>query len=121
MTFFNDFKEFLAQGRMFEMAIGVGVGASFSGVVTSVMDDFFMPIITFFMRHIDFSSFFLVLQEGEPGGPYTNLSAAKEAGALTLNLGSLLTSLITFVLVTVFLFLVFKFVVKLYTSRLNVE
>jgi len=104
----KEFKEFALKGNMLEMAVGIIIGASFSGVVNSLVNDVIMPPIGMLLGGADFSELFLVLQAGDPGVPYATLALAKEAGAVTLNYGMFINTLINFLVVAVSLFLVIR-------------
>ncbi|HSG26051.1 MAG TPA: large conductance mechanosensitive channel protein MscL [Anaerolineales bacterium] len=104
----KEFKEFAMKGNMLEMAVGIIIGASFSGVVNSLVNDVLMPPIGLLLGGADFAELFAVLQAGDPGGPYATLALAKEAGAVTLNYGMFINTLINFLVVAVSLFLVIR-------------
>jgi large conductance mechanosensitive channel len=104
----KEFKEFAVQGNMLDMAVGIILGASFSGVVNSLVNDLLMPTIGLLLGGADFSELFILLKAGQPGGPYATLALAKEAGAVTLNYGLFVNTLINFLVVAFSLFLVIR-------------
>lgn len=104
----KEFKEFALKGNMLEMAVGIIIGASFSGVVNSLVNDLLMPPIGLLLGGADFSELFVLLKAGAPAGPYATLALAKEAGAVTMNYGMFINTLINFLVVAVSLFLVIR-------------
>ena len=104
----NEFKEFAAKGNMLDMAVGIVIGAAFATIIGSLVNDIIMPPIGMALGGVDFAEFFAVLREGDPAGPYATLAAAKEAGAVTMNWGIFVNSLITFLIVAFALFMVIK-------------
>ena len=104
----KEFKEFAAKGNMLDMAVGIVIGAAFATIISSLVNDIIMPPIGLALGGVDFSEFFAVLRQGDPAGPYATLAAAQEAGAVTVNWGVFVNSLITFLIVAFALFLVIK-------------
>jgi large conductance mechanosensitive channel len=101
----NEFKKFALKGNMVDMAVGIVIGAAFGTIVSSLVDDIFMPPIGLLLGGVDFSDFFIVLK-GD--GTYASVAAAKAAGAVTLNLGLFINACIKFLIVAFALFLVVK-------------
>jgi large conductance mechanosensitive channel len=110
----NDFKAFVMRGNVMDLAVGVIIGAAFGGVVKSLVDDVIMPPIGLATGGIDFANMFVVLKEGTTAGPYATVAAAKEAGAVTLNYGLFVNTVITFLIVALAIFVLIKMVNKLY-------
>jgi large conductance mechanosensitive channel len=104
----KEFKEFAIKGNMIEMAVGIIIGASFSGVVNSLVNDLLMPPIGLLLGGADFAELFALLKDGVPGGPYSTLALAQEAGAVTLNYGLFINTIINFLIVAFSLFLVIR-------------
>jgi len=104
----KEFKEFAVKGNMLDMAVGIIIGAAFGTIVTSLVNDIIMPPIGLAMGGLDFSQLHLVLQSGSPPGPYATLAAAQEAGAVTLNWGSFINHVLSFLIVAFSVFLVVK-------------
>lgn len=98
----NEFKEFVMRGSVVDLAVGFIVGAAFSGIVTSLVNDILMPPFGLLLGKVDFSSLFISLS----GQHYPSLAAAKVAGAATINYGLFINGLINFVIVVLVLFLV---------------
>lgn len=105
---FKEFKEFAMRGNVVDMAVGIIIGAAFGTIVNSLVNDVIMPPIGLVLGGVDFSSLFVTLKEGTAPGPYATPAAAKDASAVTLNLGIFINSLISFAIVTFALFLVVK-------------
>lgn len=106
---FKDFKEFAMRGSVVDMAVGIVIGAAFGAIVKSFVDDVLMPPIGLLLGNVDFSNLFITLKEGaKAAGPYASLVAAKAAGAVTLNLGLFINTVISFVIIAFAVFLVIK-------------
>jgi large conductance mechanosensitive channel len=104
----KEFKEFALRGNVVDMAVGIVIGGAFGTIVTSLVNDVLMPPIGLLIGGVDFSSMFLVLKDGTAAGPYATPAAAKEAGAVTLNMGLFINAIISFVIVAFALFVVVK-------------
>jgi large conductance mechanosensitive channel len=105
----KDFKEFAMRGNVVDMAIGIVIGAAFGTIVKSFVDDVLMPPIGLLLGNVDFSNLFVTLKEGaKAAGPYASLAAAKAAGAVTLNLGVFINTIISFIIIAFAVFLVIK-------------
>ena len=105
---FKEFKEFAMRGNVLDMAVGIVIGAAFGAIVTSFVADVIMPPIGLLLGDIDFANLFVILKEGKVPGPYESLTAAKEAGAVTINYGVFLNSVISFLIVAFAIFLLIK-------------
>ncbi len=104
----DEFKKFALKGNIFDMAVGIIIGAAFSPIVKSFVDDVLMPPIGMLLGGVDFTDLFLVLKQGAAAGPYPTLAAAKEAGAVTINYGSFINTVINFLIVGWAVFLLVK-------------
>ena len=105
----KDFKEFAMRGSVVDMAVGIVIGAAFGTIVKSFVDDVLMPPIGLLLGNVDFSNLFITLKDGaKAAGPYASLVAAKAAGAVTLNLGLFINTIISFVIIAFAVFLVIK-------------
>jgi large conductance mechanosensitive channel len=100
----QDFKKFIARGNVLDMAVGIIIGAAFTTVVKSLVEDVIMPPIGRITGGVDFSNLFINLS----GGEYASLAAAREAGAATINYGLFLNNLISFLIVAYVVFLIVK-------------
>jgi large conductance mechanosensitive channel len=106
---FKEFREFAMRGNVMDMAVGIIIGAAFGTIVNSLVQDVIMPPIGLLLGHVDFSNLFLVLKEGtKAAGPYTTVAAAKAAGAVTINFGVFLNTIISFVVVAFAVFLLIR-------------
>jgi large conductance mechanosensitive channel len=104
----KEFKEFAMEGNMIDLAVGIIIGAAFSGVVNSLVNDIIMPPIGLLLGGADFSELFILLKAGTPAAPYISLAAAQEAGAVTLNYGMFVNALINFLVVALSIFFVIR-------------
>ena len=109
----KEFKEFAVKGNVVDMAVGIIIGAAFTGVVQSLVKDIMMPPLGLLMGGMDFSEFFVVLQEGTPAPPYATMATAQEAGAVTLNYGVFLNTIISFLIVSFAVFILIRYINKL--------
>ena len=102
----SDFKEFALKGNIVDMAVGVIIGGAFGTIVSSLVSDIIMPLISSCTGNIDFTNKFVVL--GGSGDVYTTLAEAQEAGANTLNWGNFVTNIINFLIIAIVMFIVIK-------------
>lgn len=105
----KDFKEFAMRGNVLDLAVGIIIGAAFGKIVSSFVNDVLMPVVGMLLGKMDFSNYFIVLSEGT----YPTLAAAKAAGAVTLNYGLFINSIVDFVIVAFAIFLMIKQVNRL--------
>jgi large conductance mechanosensitive channel len=104
----HEFKSFALKGNVLDMAVGIIIGAAFGTIVQSLVNDVMMPPIGLLLGDVDFSEIFFVLREGASPAPYLSVAAAKEAGAVTLNIGLFVNAVISFVIVAFALFLLIR-------------
>lgn len=104
MAFFDEFKKFISRGNVVDLAVGIIMGAAFTGIVNSLVKDIIMPPVGKIMGGIDFTNFFVNLS----GGTYDTLKAAQEAGAATVNYGIFINQVINFLIVSFAVFLLVK-------------
>jgi large conductance mechanosensitive channel len=109
----NEFKQFAMRGNVVDLAVGVIIGAAFGKIVDSLVKDVIMPPIGLILGKVDFSNLFLVMRDGAQPGPYLSVDAAQKAGAVTLNYGVFLNTMISFVIVAWAVFMVIKAMNKL--------
>ena len=109
----KEFRDFAVRGNVVDVAVGIIIGAAFGTIVNSLVSDVLMPPIGLLMGGVDFSNLFLVLKAGTPPGPYAALADAKEAGAVTLNYGVFLNSVISFLIVAFAVFMLVRAVNRL--------
>ena len=102
--FATEFREFIMRGNVMDMAIGVIIGGAFQKIISSLVDDIIVPLISILTGGIDFNNMFVCLD----GNSYATLEAAKEAGAVTLNYGTFITVVINFLLMALVIFCLVK-------------
>jgi len=101
---FSEFKKFIMRGNVLDLAIGVIIGAAFGKIVTSLVNDVLMPVISLATGKIDFSNLFVSLN----GQHYDTLADAKKAAAATLNYGAFINTVIEFMIIAFVIFLIVK-------------
>jgi len=107
---FEEFKKFAMRGNVLDLAVGVIIGASFTGIVTSLVNDIIMPPVGLALGGVDFSNFFVVLKGDRA---VDTLAAAKAAKDVTLNYGLFVNAIINFLIVAFVLFLMIRQINKL--------
>jgi large conductance mechanosensitive channel len=100
----KEFREFIMRGNVIDLAVGIIIGAAFTTIVNSLVNDILMPPVGHVLGNVDFSNLFIVLS----GGEYSSLAAAQEAGAATINYGLFITNVINFLIVAFVVFLVVR-------------
>jgi len=108
MSMMKEFREFAVKGNVLDMAVGIIIGGAFGTIVKSLVNDVVMPPIGMLLGGVDFSDLFAVLRQGATAGPYATLAAAQEAGAVTINWGLFINSVISFLIVAWAVFMVVK-------------
>jgi len=108
MGMIKEFREFAVKGNVVDMAVGIIIGAAFGTIVKSLVDDVIMPPIGLLLGNVDFSNLFVVLREGLTAGPYASTAVAKAAGAVTLNYGTFINTVVSFLIVAFAVFLLVK-------------
>ena len=109
----KEFRDFILRGNVLDLAIGIVIGVAFSAIVNSFVNDIIMPPIGLGLGRVDFINLFAVLKEGSTAAPYLSLEAAREAGAVTLNYGIFINTVISFIIIALVLFFIIKAVNKL--------
>ncbi len=104
----KEFKEFAMRGNAVDMAVGIIIGAAFGTIVQSLVNDVIMPPIGLALGNVDFSNLFVILKEGTPPGPYPALSDAAAAGAVTINYGAFINTVISFLIVAIAVFILVR-------------
>ena len=102
--FAGEFREFIMRGNVMDLAVGVIIGGAFQSIINSLVNDIIMPVISVLTGGIDFSNWFISLD----GSNYSNLAAAQEVGAATLNYGVFITAVINFLLMALVIFCIVK-------------
>jgi large conductance mechanosensitive channel len=111
----NDFKAFVMRGNVLDLAVGVIIGAAFGSVVQSLVSDVLMPPLGIATGGVDFKDKFVLLKPGTVvAPPYASLTAAREAGAVTLNYGAFLNTVLTFLIVAAAIFALVRAVNRIY-------
>jgi len=101
---FKEFKEFAMKGNVLDMAVGIILGVAFGKIIASLVSDVLMPPLGLLLHHVNFSDLFIALD----GKSYATLEAAKAAGAVTLNYGIFLNTIIEFLIVAFAVFLLIR-------------
>ncbi len=117
----KEFREFALRGNVMDMAVGIIIGAAFTSIVKSLVNDILMPPLGWLLGGMDFSNFYLTLKPGSPDGPYAALADAQAAGAVTINYGMFINALISFTLVALAMFLLIRAINRLQDGKTNEE
>jgi len=104
----KEFKEFAMKGNVLDMAVGIVIGAAFGLIIASLVADIIMPPIGLLLGGIDFANIFSVIKEGKTAGPYATVAAAKASGAVTVNWGIFINTIINFLIVAFAIFLLVR-------------
>jgi large conductance mechanosensitive channel len=108
-TMFKEFKEFAIKGNAVDLAVGLVIGAAFGAIVASLVKDILMPPIGLLAGGVDFSNMFILLQAGKDGAAhYPSLKAAQDAGAVTMNIGLFINTLINFLIIAFSVFMIVR-------------
>jgi large conductance mechanosensitive channel len=108
----DDFKAFIMRGNVVDLAVGVIIGASFTGIVTSLVKDVITPLIGLATGGVDFTNHFVILK----GAAATTLADAQKAGDVTINYGLFLNALLNFLIVAAVIFWVVRLIEKVYKA-----
>jgi len=104
----KEFKEFAMKGNVIDMAVGIIIGAAFGTIVKSLVSDLIMPPIGLLLGNVDFTNLFVVIKQGVSAGPYASLDAAQKAGAVTINYGAFINTVVSFLIVAFCVFILVK-------------
>ena len=118
MGFIKEFKEFAMKGNVMDMAVGVIIGGAFGKIVTSLVNDVLMPVISMCTGGIDFTNLFVNLSDDTK---YATLAAAQEAGASVFAYGSFIQNIIDFIIIAFCIFLMIKGMNKLNRKKEDPE
>lgn len=112
MSIVSEFKEFAVKGNVIDLAVGVIIGGAFGKIVGSVVDDLIMPIVGRFVGGLDFSNYFIALQDIPPGVPMV-LAEVKKAGVPVIAYGNFITIALNFTILAFIIFMMIKQINKL--------
>jgi large conductance mechanosensitive channel len=105
----KEFKAFAMRGNVLDLAVGIIIGGAFGTIVKSLVDDVIMPPIGLALGNVDFTNLFVLLKEGaKAAGPYSTLAEAHAAGAVTVNYGVFVNSIITFLIIAFAVFMIVR-------------
>lgn len=105
---FKEFKKFAMRGNVVDMAVGIIIGAAFGNIVKSLVSDIIMPPMGLLLGNVDFSDLFITLKSAPTGGTFATVAEAQKAGAVTLNFGLFINTVISFVIVAFTVFLLIR-------------
>ena len=105
----KEFKAFIMRGNVLDLAVGFIMGGAFGTIVKSLVDDVIMPPIGLALGNVDFSDLFWMLKAGTKAPPpYASLAEAQAAGAVTVNYGVFINSIVSFLIVAFAVFLLVR-------------
>jgi len=105
----KEFKAFVMRGNVLDLAVGIIIGAAFGTLIKSLVDDVIMPPVGLALGDVDFSNLFVLLKEGTKAAPpYASVADARAAGAVTINYGMFINSMVTFLIVAFAVFLIVR-------------
>lgn len=111
MSFFKEFKEFATKGNVIDLAVGVIIGAAFGKIVSSLVDNIFMPVLGILTGKVDFKEKFFQLDYSK--GTVETIEAAKTAGIPVVSYGIFIQNCIDFIIMAFCIFLLVKFINRL--------
>ncbi|MEM6322762.1 MAG: large conductance mechanosensitive channel protein MscL [Pseudomonadota bacterium] len=114
----GEFRDFIAKGNVMDMAVGIIIGAAFTAIVASMVDDLINPIIGLFLGGVDFTDNFVMLS-GE--GEFASLAAAREAGANVFAYGAFIMAVINFLIIAFVVFMLVRYVNKVKDMAMKEE
>jgi large conductance mechanosensitive channel len=109
----REFREFAVRGNVVDMAVGIIIGVAFGGVVQSLVSDVIMPPVGLLLGNVDFANLFVILKAGTVPGPYSSVADAHDAGAVTINYGVFVNTILGFLVVAFAVFLLVRSVNRL--------
>jgi large conductance mechanosensitive channel len=104
----KEFRKFAMRGNVVDMAVGIIIGAAFGSIISSLVADVIMPPIGLVLGKVDFTNLFWTLSDGDVAGPYTALADAQAAGAVTINYGVFINTIISFLIIAFAVFLLIR-------------
>ncbi|MEG1990425.1 MAG: large conductance mechanosensitive channel protein MscL [Clostridia bacterium] len=109
----EDYKSFAVKGNVIDLAIGVTIGSAFTNIINALVINLITPIISLITNKVDLSTLFIALD----GKRYASLAAAKEVGAIVISYGAILNAVLNFFIISIILFIVFKYISKVRKSN----
>ncbi len=109
----KEFKKFILRGNMLDLAVGMIIGTAFNAIVSSLVNDIFMPLLGRIIGNTDFSNLYVLLGNPDNIPKPATLAEAQELGLATLNYGNFITAVIHFLLMAVVVFMIVKGMNKL--------
>ena len=100
----KDFRAFIMRGSVIDISVGIIIGAAFGPIVSSLVKDILMPPIGLALGKIDFINLLIVLKHGTTPGPYASLAAAQAAGAVSINYGTFINTIVNFIVIAATVF-----------------
>ncbi len=113
----KELKAFIMRGNMIDMAVGIIIGAAFGTIINSLVRDIIMPPIGYATGGVDFTSLFAVLKPGKTPPPYPSLAEAQAAGAVTINYGVFINSIIVFIIIGLVLFFLIRSINRMHAQE----
>lgn len=113
---FAEFKSFIARGNVIDLAVGIIMGAAFTTIVTSLVNDIIMPPIGWLMGGADFSDLYILLSDIPEGSTVDSLAQAQELGLATINYGVFINAIINFLIVAIAIFFLVRAVNRMQTK-----
>jgi large conductance mechanosensitive channel len=110
---FKEFKDFAMRGNVIDMAVGIIIGVAFGAIIQSLVKDIIMPPIGIMLGNVDFTNLFLIVKQGTTPGPYASLAQAQAAGAVSINYGVFVNTLINFIIISFCIFLIIRTINRL--------
>lgn len=118
MSFISDFKAFALKGNVLDLAVGVVIGGAFGKIVAAMVDDIIMPLVGVVTGGQNFSDKYVVLNSNKVSVPDgTPLEEAHKAGANILAYGHLIQSIVDFLIIAFFIFIVVRAIARLYKKN----
>jgi large conductance mechanosensitive channel len=112
MSLLKDFKAFAMKGNVLDLAVAVVIGGAFGKIVSSLVNDIIMPMVSLVGEGGKFVDRFLVLKAGQHGEVYNTLAEAKEAGAVVLSYGNFMQTVVDFLIISFSIFIVIRITEK---------
>ncbi len=113
----SEFSEFISRGNVIGLAVGIMMGTAFNSIITSLINDIFMPVIGLITSGVSFESWYIPLN----GESYPSLKAAQDASAPVITIGNFISALVTFLIVALVLFFIMKGMTKMMAAQSKKE